>query len=52
MFCNLEKYTSSRIFENEPGEICNHLSGEGPKGRFFAFEKAKNHTEEGKGKEK
>ena len=32
---------SSRIFENEPGEIYSYLSGEGPKGRFFAFEKAK-----------
>ena len=26
---------SSRLFKNEPSEICSHLSEKGPKGGFF-----------------
>ena len=33
------EYISSR-FENEPNEICNHLSEKGSKGRFFCARQA------------
>ena len=44
--------TSSRLFENQPNEICSHLSGKASKGSFLGPISSKNHTNEGKGKEK
>ena len=43
---------SSRFFENQPNEICSHLSEKASKGRFLKPEKLHNHGNEGKGKEK
>ena len=43
---------SSRFFENQPNEICSHLSEKASKGRFLKPEKLQNHSNEGKGKEK
>ena len=43
---------SSRFFENQPNEICSHLSEKASKGRFLKPEKLQNHSKEGKGKEK
>ena len=43
---------SSRFFENQPNEICSHLSEKASKGRFLKPEKLQNHGNEGKGKEK
>ena len=45
-------YKSSRVFENQPNEICSHLSEKALKDRFFKPEKFQNHCNEGKGKEK
>ena len=42
-------FISSLFFENEPTEICSHLSKKGPRGRLFAPDKLKNHTNERKG---
>ena len=47
----MESFTdsiSSLFFENDPNEICSHLSEKGPKGRFFAPDKLKSHTSKGK----
>jgi len=42
------EYISSR-FENEPNEICSHLSEKGSKGRlFFAPDELANRTNEGR----
>ena len=43
---------SSRFFENQPNEICSHLSVKASKGRFLNPEKFQNHSNEGKGDEK
>ena len=43
---------SSRFFENQPNEICRHLSEKASKGRFRGPDKLQNHTNEGKRKEK
>ena len=48
----MEWYISSRFFENQPNEICSHLSEKASKGRFLKPEKLQNHSNEGKGKEK
>ena len=46
-------HISSRLFKNEPSEVCSHLSEKGPKGRgFFAHDISENHTSKGKGKGK
>ena len=45
-------YNLSRFFENQPNEICSHLSEKASKGRFPKTEKLQNHSNEGKGKEK
>ena len=45
-------FISSRFFENQPNEICSHLSEKASKGRLFGPDKLQNHTNEGKGKEK
>ena len=42
---------SSRFFENQPNEICSHLSEKASKSRFLKPEKLQNHSNEGKGKE-
>ena len=42
----------SRFFENQPNEICSHLSEKASKGTFLKPEKLQNHSNEGKGKEK
>ena len=42
---------SSRFFENEPNEICSHLSEKGPNGSFFAPDKLKSHTSKGRNEE-
>ena len=38
--------------ENQPIEICSHLTEKVSKGRFLKPEKLQNHSNEGKGKEK
>ena len=43
---------SCRFFENQPNEICSHLSEKVSKGIFLKPEKLQNHSNEGKGKEK
>ena len=43
--CNL-------FFENQPNEICSHLSEKVSKGRFLKSKKLQNYRNEGKGKEK
>ena len=43
--CNLS-------FENQPNEICSHLSEKMSKGRFLNPKKLQNYRNEGKGKEK
>ena len=43
---------SSRFFENQPNEICSHLSEKASKDTFLRLEKLQNHSNEGKGKEK
>ena len=43
---------SSIFFENEPTEICSHLSEKGPSGSFLLLISLKNHTNERKGNEK
>ena len=45
-------FISNRFFENQPNEICSHLSEKASKGRFLKPEKLQNHSNEGKGKEK
>ena len=42
----------SRFFENQPNQICSHLSEKASKGRFLKPDKLQNHTNEDKGKEK
>ena len=39
---------SSRLFENQPNEICSHLSEKASKGVFPKPEKLQNHSNEGK----
>ena len=43
---------SNRFFENQPNEICSHLSEKASHGRFVKPKKLQNHSNEGKGKEK
>ena len=43
---------SNRFLENQPNEICSHLTEKASKGRFLKPEKLQNHSNEGKGKEK
>ena len=45
-------FISNRFFENQLKEICGHLSEKASKARFLKPEKLKNHSNEGKGKEK
>ena len=47
-----EQLLNIQFLENEPSEICSHLSEKLSKGRFFAPDKIENHTSEGKGQEK
>ena len=42
---------SGRFFENQPNEICSHLSEKASKGRFRKPEKLQNHSNEEKRKE-
>ena len=46
---NIYMYISSRFFENQPNEICSHLSEKASKGRLLGPDKLQNHS---KGKEK
>ena len=46
------KYISSRVFENQPYEISDHLSEKASKGRFLKPKKLQNHRKERKGKKK
>ena len=46
---NIYMYISSRFFENQPNEICSHLSEKASKGRFLGPDKLQNYS---KGKEK
>ena len=39
-------YISRRFFENQPNEICSHLSQNTSKGRFFGPDKLQNHIKE------
>ena len=43
---------SSRHFENQPNEICSHLSEKASNGRLFGADELQNHTNKGKGKQK
>ena len=43
---------SNRFFENQPNEICSHLSGKASKGTFLTPQKLQNQSNEGKGKKK
>ena len=43
---------SSQFFENQPNEICSHLSEKASKGMFHKPKKLQNHSNKGKGKEK
>ena len=43
---------SNRFCENQPNEICRHLSEKASKNRFLKPEKLQNHRNEGKRKEK
>ena len=43
---------SGRFFENQPNEICIHLSEKAEKGRFLKPHRLQNHTNEGKAKER
>ena len=45
-------FISNRSFENQPNEICSHLSEKASKGRFLKPEVLQNHNNEGKGEEK
>ena len=40
------------FFENQPNEICSHLSEKASKGRLFGPDNRKTHTNEGKEQEK
>ena len=40
----------AKFVENEPSEICSHLSEMGPKGRFLCADIFENHTCRGRGK--
>ena len=40
------------FFENQPNEICSHLSEKASKGRLFGPDKLKTHTNDGKEQEK
>ena len=44
-------YIYSQFFENQPNEICSHLSEKASKVGFFKPEKLQSHSNEGKGKE-
>ena len=43
---------SNRFFENQPNEICSHLSEKASQGGFVKPKKLLNHSNEEKGKEK
>ena len=45
-------YISSRLFENQPNEICSHLSKKGVKRQVSKAREAPRHSNKGKGKEK
>ena len=40
------------IFENQPYDVCGHLSEEASKGRFLKPDKLQNHSNEGKGRKR
>ena len=40
------------IFENQPNDICGHLSEKASKGRFLKPDKLQNHSNEGKGRKR
>ena len=40
------------IFENQPNDICGHLSEKASKGRFLKPDKLQNHSHEGKGRKR
>ena len=48
--CIRDRFISNRFFENQPNEICSHLSEKASKGRFLEPEKLQNHSNEAKGK--
>ena len=45
-------YIQPIFHENQPNEICSHLSEKASKGRFLEPKKLQNHSNEGKEKEK
>ena len=45
-------YISSQFFENQPNEICSHLSEKASEDMFLKPEKLQNHSDERKGKKK
>ena len=49
---NIYMYISSRFFENQPNEICSHLSEKASKGRLLGPDKLQNHSIKRKGERK
>ena len=47
-----DRNISNFFFENQPNDICNHLSEKVSKGRFLKSEMFQNYRNEGKGKDK
>ena len=47
---NIPQYMSSQFFENEPREICSHLSERRSKGISLVPDKLEKHTRKEKGK--
>ena len=45
-------YISSRFFENQPNEICSHLSEKASKGRLLGPDKLQNYSIKRKGERK
>ena len=54
MDLNLNSTDLAYFFENQPNELCSHLSEKGVKrqGFFLGPDKLQNHRNKGKGKEK
>ena len=49
---NIYMYISSRFFENQPNEICSHLSEKASKGRLLGPDKLQNYSIKRREKEK
>ena len=52
MITKYDRNISNLFFENQPNEVCSHLSEKVSKGKFLKSEMLQNYRNEGKGKEK